>query len=45
MAMGDLISPKLAEVINKPTEVQYELEVEKVGVAEAEPVGAPMDPR
>jgi len=41
MAMGDPTCPKLAEVIDKPTEVQAEVELEKVGVAE--PVGAPMD--
>jgi hypothetical protein len=42
-AMGDPTYPKLAEAITKPTEVQAELELEKVGVTEAEPVGAPMD--
>jgi hypothetical protein len=44
-AMGDPTSPKLAEEINEPTEVLAELELEKVGVAEAEPVGVPMDSR
>jgi hypothetical protein len=37
-AMGDPTSPKLAEAIDEPAEVQPGQEVEKVGVAEPEPV-------
>jgi hypothetical protein len=48
-AMGDPTSPRLAEAIDAPTETQTEPlgvpELETVGVAEAEPVGAPADSR
>jgi hypothetical protein len=44
-AMGDPTSPKLAESIDEPTEVVTDLELEKVDVAEPEPVGASVNSR
>jgi len=42
-AMGDPTSPKLAEAIDGPAEVQPVQDVEKVEAAEPEPVGASTD--
>jgi hypothetical protein len=42
-AMGDPTSPKLAEAIDEPAQFQSELDLEPVGVAEPEPVGAAID--
>ena len=42
-AMGDPTSPKLAEAIDEPVQFQSELDLEPVGVAEPEPVGAAID--
>jgi hypothetical protein len=39
-AMGDPTSPRLAEVIDEPVQIYSELELEPVGIGEAEPAGA-----
>jgi hypothetical protein len=44
-AMGDPTHPKLAEAIDEPVQFHSELELEPVGVAEPEPIGAPTNSR